>query len=1816
MSSVKPSVKAIFMPSAKKKHTKSAASSSTTNGQSPSYLRPLTPESVRKKTPSSPTSEPHRGIFSQRSSSPAPSPLQNRRTVSSDASSSRVENGLQLSQSVPDLRYGVKHVRSSSQPSKSAASTPHRESFSSVTFPDRSNSVNSEGSYYNEVADAPMILQEDIIALTVHVRTFSEALSSLRNTFIECEENPDGDPPEVKAHERLGEVLSVLKGVLNKYQPLHSTDILASAGTLISKVKSHNYEDTSKAPDEFYESIDQLALAFSSSVSDFLMGEQDMVLSESAMYKQHSESLEDFCDEEEDYDDRGYDEDNEDDQDHLEYRDERKSSEKKESCTLDTSAEKADELDRALIQLEHGVEIAMQRTKIWTKYSKDIESYIDKRAHLELEYTTKLAKLALATRAAITEENYLPFQSIFVTALEQDIDYAENANRTYAGLMSSKFMEPLTLRRNTHERMRKELKETWAKACRKMSDALGNLEKAKKLYIQKQQELEKEDSSSASLTSFTRGTKKKEGDMRKADEAEEVYKQAVHDANARQRELECKKSKVLVELRQLVYQCDMTMKAVTCNYFQMMNTLASPAPVQFQTLAESSRNYEPGNQFSEFVRLQQANSPQAVCPIYQFEPYSAISSDKGPPAPSRQTSMVDGRNSQTQAAIEEVMGMSPFIPRRHKSLTLHGSSNVNNVQSAMNSWSHLKENNSDAESTTSRSLPGSPSGSPTMTRKGRNIPRAQSLEFMSSDDGDNRGESRRNGPVIPGSRRNRPAKNRPPAGPFQNSRLSSAAQTHRLKKLRSASKCRDCDSYVYFNGAECEVCGLTCHKKCLAKLSIECGTYTKVQRRMTTFGVDFQRHLQDSTTEEENIPHIITSCIDEIDQRGLDVKGIYRVSGVKSRVEKLCQAFENGVFHADLSDTPPHVIAAVLKLYLRQLPESLLTFRLYPEFIRIAKESFSVISNSRTCKEACQNEDLREDYDNLIQKLREIVMQLPTANRVTAERVIKHLKRVSEHDEANAMPGSNLAIVFGPTLLRPCENEATSTLSALVEMPHQTRLVELLIASPEVFDLPYTDDSRSRDTPVEKFTPPVVLDRKDSVVTIQSLRSATGAAQDESYEGGDEASFINTPESNSSQSVLGLTPPRPRQSSSLNALQQSTKLSVSPSPSTGSSLGFGSDFFELLARSNSRSDEKNAHAGYSIPEFLLSESSQKVSHANQEDSDIEDEYEDDTTQGTSGSRTPEDDLDTSQFPRQISSSKSSHEHLAEENKPNVTKDAINLVMSRSSSSYSVAPSFTSDIPDSLLPDLSDKVGSDKMNDSEGVGLPDEVVKTTSIRTWSYSGETSAKPRPRTLALVKRNSDLPGRVQRADDFKAGFFPTGMKSSNSDTNLHKDPYAIEEVPFIPNSEGSEDTVESPLNDELQSIEEDSQFNGQNLSIKETEPVNITLTSNRDAELSPLEGAFRPETIPIEYFVSPVQSPTNSELPSPSKTQAPPVSKKPARSPVVENKEFVPAAESSVGEVQSGSEVPAGVESRALIVPVMTALQERRPSTPDCSTAKASNDTKVPGRVQSPDESPRKQEMISAVDEKKSDVKALTRSAYTTRVSVKDRMQQYERNRSLSTELGRRNSSELFNPNPVASRKQLFERGERGGYKRVGDINAKNPRSDSGSGSSSASGSPKLSRKRVNGTGDASNASPVSGSPKFRRKRVNDSGDVENTKPVEQEKQAEPRRRRRNNSSEKSDRPPSLVLDNQEQVESVKSSRPRSGDFSSLKLDLPEEEKERLTKKTIDIPFEEHPSERLRSERPRRSPNTSPRSSRGNVRTPFPDDSAGENREPQFV
>lgn len=63
-------------------------------------------------------------------------------------------------------------------------------------------------------------------------------------------------------------------------------------------------------------------------------------------------------------------------------------------------------------------------------------------------------------------------------------------------------------------------------------------------------------------------------------------------------------------------------------------------------------------------------------------------------------------------------------------------------------------------------------------------------------------------------------------------------------------------------------CGLGCHKKCLESLTIQCG-HKRLPRKMTTFGVDLSQHLAETGTA---IPHLLAKCINEIDNRGIQIK--------------------------------------------------------------------------------------------------------------------------------------------------------------------------------------------------------------------------------------------------------------------------------------------------------------------------------------------------------------------------------------------------------------------------------------------------------------------------------------------------------------------------------------------------------------------------------------------------------------------------------------------------------------------------------------------------------------------------------------------------------------------------------------------------------------------------------------------------------------------------------------------------------------------------------------------------------------------------------
>uniref|UniRef100_A0A8C8B9A5 GEM interacting protein n=1 Tax=Otus sunia TaxID=257818 RepID=A0A8C8B9A5_9STRI len=269
---------------------------------------------------------------------------------------------------------------------------------------------------------------------------------------------------------------------------------------------------------------------------------------------------------------------------------------------------------------------------------------------------------------------------------------------------------------------------------------------------------------------------------------------------------------------------------------------------------------------------------------------------------------------------------------------------------------------------------------------------------------------------------------------FKNILLSSAAQTHRLRKLRGPSKCRECDTFMV-SGFECEECCLACHKKCLENLLITCG-HKKLPNRVPLFGIDFTQVPRDFP---EEVPFIVVKCTSEIEARALGVQGIYRISGSKARVEKLCQAFENGRSLVELSEHSPHDITGVLKHFLKELSAPVLLSQLYNDLIALAKD---------LQKPGEEKSDCAGFPSDPIQSMKDLLSKLPGSNYNTLRHLVAHLYRVAEKYEENKMSPNNLGIVFGPTLIRPGSGSDVS-MSCLVDSGYQAQIVEFLIQNYE-----------------------------------------------------------------------------------------------------------------------------------------------------------------------------------------------------------------------------------------------------------------------------------------------------------------------------------------------------------------------------------------------------------------------------------------------------------------------------------------------------------------------------------------------------------------------------------------------------------------------------------------------------------------------------------------------------------------------------------------------------------------------------------------------
>ncbi|XP_066181329.1 rho GTPase-activating protein 29 isoform X4 [Sylvia atricapilla] len=921
------------------------------------------------------------------------------------------------------------------------------------------SSISSNSDCY----DNPVVDPEYIMQLVNDVRKFADVLLYLKEAFL-SEENHDGLHQVV--HERLGELLRVLKAVINKHQTLNSVDILSAAGTVIAKVKAVNFKEVNEENkrelfSEIFSSIETLAFTFGNIVSDFLMGDVDNGSSLGLPVSRRSRSFENLS-----VESGGSLHERDDIQGHL----------------------RAEEVDSMLLRNDSGIESALSYAKAWSKYTKDVVAWVEKKLSLELECAKNLAKMAETAKAVVGHQDYMPFQSIFINAFQNDIENSQLWQQTAAALQSNKFVQPLLGRKNELDRQRKDIKDLWQREQKKMQELEAALRKAKLLYMQRQDEYEKAksctaraeeehlSSSGSFVKDFSKQLDKKrrleEEALVKAEEANEHYKASMAEVEEKRNYLESFKSDVLTQLRELIYQCDLTLKAATVNLFQLQHAQVVSLPVNCQSLCESAKLYDPGQQYSEFVK----SLPKDGVPVESgcFE---------------TQSSQVDGVfNKQSTNSIHTSHGNlsqcsgdfpvqtlddvgSPVYHRSQKVREKRSSSNTD-IQAVrgpppFRSWSVGNQSGgmcSDSESaggsSESRSM-DSPSASPGDFK--RRLPRTPSTGTMSSaDDLDERE------PPSPSDCLNdltSETANSP--GPFRNANMSKAAQTHKLRKLRAPSKCRECDSLVVFHGAECEECSLACHKKCLETLAIQCG-HKKLHGRLHLFGVEF---AQAAKNIPDGVPFIIKKCTSEIESRALNVKGIYRVNGAKSRVEKLCQAFENGKDLVELSELYAHDISNVLKLYLRQLPEPLILFRLYNEFIGLAKES-QTASEELDAKQASPKAKTRQslciELNRIIIKIKDLLKQLPVPNYNTLQYLIGHLHRVAEQCDENKMSASNLGIIFGPTLIRPRQTDATVSLSSLVDYPYQARVVELLITYYEkIFDVslkPLLSTSHSEET--------------------------------------------------------------------------------------------------------------------------------------------------------------------------------------------------------------------------------------------------------------------------------------------------------------------------------------------------------------------------------------------------------------------------------------------------------------------------------------------------------------------------------------------------------------------------------------------------------------------------------------------------------------------------------------------------------------------------------------------------------------------------------
>ncbi|KAI8442044.1 hypothetical protein MSG28_005684 [Choristoneura fumiferana] len=241
------------------------------------------------------------------------------------------------------------------------------------------------------------------------------------------------------------------------------------------------------------------------------------------------------------------------------------------------------------------------------------------------------------------------------------------------------------------------------------------------------------------------------------------------------------------------------------------------------------------------------------------------------------------------------------------------------------------------------------------------------------------------------------------------------SHSFKIHTFKGLNWCELCANFLWgftAQGVKCEDCGFIAHSKCSERVPNHCVPDLKKLRGV--FGIDLTTLLN---AHSSTLPFVVRKCVNEIEARGMDSEGIYRVSGFADEIEALKMAFDKDGEATDLSQfSNINVVAGTLKLYLRLLPVPLVTYDLHPKFVQASQ--------------------LKTPSDQ-VSLLRECLELLPKAHYNCLQYMVQHLYRVTQMAAVNKMGAHNLSTVFAPTLV--------ATPPAVTDLACEIRALQALI---------------------------------------------------------------------------------------------------------------------------------------------------------------------------------------------------------------------------------------------------------------------------------------------------------------------------------------------------------------------------------------------------------------------------------------------------------------------------------------------------------------------------------------------------------------------------------------------------------------------------------------------------------------------------------------------------------------------------------------------------------------------------------------------------